>query len=285
MIQRFSRSIASRVSPRQNRSPMVIAVTGPYGSTGKTTVAINIAVELSLGSDRVLLIDGDLQGHSIANHFLLTEAPAGLGAAVRIAGQNRIDQSQIERLSFQYQKSTLRIMPGSGGLFGQGFDQLAIGGLLESARENFDFTVVDLGSIPVEDQSPQALLNQSVLAQADKSIVVALADPIGIFRLLSIEQQALSACGDPLLIVNRVRNSVIWQARREIEITLQRLSTLAPKAYLADDPAHLDQALRTGVPAAALSRSGSFRQGLTGFVRAELLGLKGQLDSRVGKLG
>jgi MinD-like ATPase involved in chromosome partitioning or flagellar assembly len=264
---------------------MVIAVTGPYGSTGKTTVAINIAVELSLGSDRVLLIDGDLQGHSIANHFLLTEAPSGLGAAVRIAGQNRIDQSQIERLSFQYLKSTLRIMPGSGGLFGQGVDQLAIGGLLESARENFDFTVVDLGSIPVEDQSPQALLNHSVLSQADKSIVVALADPIGIFRLLSIEQQALSACGDPLLIVNRVRNSVIWQARREIEITLQRLSTLAPKAYLADDPAHLDQALRTGVPAAALSRSGSFRQGLTGFVRAELLGLKGQLDSRVGKLG
>jgi len=285
MIQRLSRSMASRVSPKQTRQPMVIAVTGAYGSTGKTSVAINLALELSLERARVLLIDGDLIGHSIANHFLLTEAPAGLGAAVRIAGQNRIDQTQLERLSFQYQKSSLRIMPGSANLFSQSAEPSALISLIDSARAGFDFTVVDLGSIQAADQSPQALLNASILAAADKSVLVALADPIGIFRLLGIEQQVLSLCVDPILVLNRVRNSVIWQARREIGVTLQRLSTLEPKAYLADDPAHLDQALRTGVPATSLSRSGAFRQGITSFVRTELLGLKGPLDSRVSKLG
>ena len=78
---------------------------------------------------------------------------------------------------------------------------------------------------------------------------------------------------------------MIASARREIGITLQRLSSLEPKAYFPDDPIHIDQAVRTGVPAISLSRSGAFRQALTGYVRAELLGRKGALDSRVAKLG
>ena len=115
--------------------------------------------------------------------------------------------------------------------------------------------------------------------------MVCLADPIGIFRLLGIENIIAAANHPPDLVMNRVRNSVIPSARREIAITLQRLSALEPKAYLPDDPQHLDQALRQGVPATSLSRTGTFRQALSGFVRAELLGRKGPLDSRVAKLG
>lgn len=285
MLERLSRSIASRVMPRPNNSPMVIAVSGPYGSSGKTTVAINIALELSLEKARVLLIDADTLGPSVANHFLLSEQPPGLGAALRISNQERFDLEQLERVSFQFQKSSLRIMPGSQSLHGQSFEESSISSILTIARQGFDYTVVDLTGVALEDQSQQAALTRTILAQADKSILVALADPVGIFRLLNAEQTVLDITSEPLLIVNRVRNSVISQARSEIAITLQRLSSLEPKAYLPDDPSHIDQALRTGVPAASLSRSGTFRQALTGFVRAELLGLKGQLDSRVAKLG
>lgn len=285
MLERISRSIASRVMPRPNISPMVIAVSGPFGSSGKTTVAINIALELSLEKARVLLIDADTLGPSVANHFLLTEQPPGLGAALRISNQQRFDLEQLERVSFQFQKSSLRIMPGSQSLHGKSFEESAISSMLAIARQGFDYTVVDLTGLALEDQSQQAFLTRTILAQADKSILVALADPVGIFRLLNAEQTVLDITSEPLLVVNRVRNSVISQARSEIAITLQRLSSLEPKAYLPDDPSHIDQALRTGVPAASLSRSGAFRQALTGFVRAELLGLKGQLDSRVAKLG
>jgi MinD-like ATPase involved in chromosome partitioning or flagellar assembly len=285
MLDRLARSITHRVSPRQALSPLVIAVTSPYGSTGKTTVAINIALELAAEKARVLLIDADTHGPAVANHFVLSEQPAGLAAALRISTQRRLDLDQLLRLSFQFQKSTLRIMPGAQDLQVQSIDESAIGILLDTARSGFDYTVIDLGCISAITDPKQDLLTSNIVSLADRVILVCLADPIGIFRLLSAESSISSLSSSPDLIMNRVRNSVIASARREIGITLKRLSALEPKAYLPDDPAHVDLAVRTGVPATSLSRSGSFRQALTGFVRAELLGRKGPLDSRVAKLG
>ena len=285
MLDRITRSITSRVSPKASSPPVVIAVTSPHGSTGKTTVAINIALELAAEKARVLLIDGDIQGPAVANHFALTQQPAGLQAALRIASQQRFDLEQLERLSFQFQKSTLRIMPGSQNFPSQPFDQESVANLLETARSGYEFTVIDLGSLSADGSGAQTELTNAIISLADRTVIVCLADPIGIFRLLGIEN-LIAASSKPVdLVMNRVRNSVIASARREIAITLQRLSTLEPKAYLPDDPQHIDQAVRTGVPATSLSRSGSFRQALTGFVRAELLGRKGALDSRVAKLG
>ena len=285
MLDRLAKSIASRVSPRQPHSPVVIAITSPHGSTGKTTVAINIALELAAEKARVLLIDADTAGPAVASHFLLSEQPAGLAAAVRIATQQRFDLDQLERLSFQYQKSTLRIMPGSQDLRGQAIDESAIGLLLDTARSGFEYTVIDLGCLSATSASKQEHLTSQIISLADRTILVCLADPIGIFRLLSTEDSITNLSIAPDLVMNRVRNSVIASARREIGITLQTLSSLNPKAYLPDDPLHIDQAVRSGVPVTSLSRSGAFRQALTGFVRAELLGRKGTLDSRVAKLG
>jgi hypothetical protein len=179
----------------------------------------------------------------------------------------------------------LRIMPGSQNLPPQVIDESGVPMLLETARSGFDYTVVDLGCLRATNASSKDLLTSSILNLADRTILVCLADPIGIFRLLSAEESIASLPMLPDLVMNRVRNSVISSARREIGITLQRLSSLEPKAYLPDDPVHIDQAVRTGVPATSLSRSGAFRQALTGYVRAELLGRKGALDSRVAKLG
>ena len=285
MIDRFAKSMGLRLPPKQSSSPLVIAVTGPYGSTGKTTVALNISLELAAEKARVLLIDADTLGPAIANHFLLNEQPAGLPAAFRIAGQDRFDLDQLERLSFQFQKSTLRIMPGSQDLLGQIIEEQTIEKILETARGSFDFTVIDLGCLGSNGSSKQELLTNTIIGLADKTVLVCLADPIGIFRLLSSEEFVAKLPNPPDLVMNRVRNSVIASARKEIGITLQRLSSLEPKAYLPDDPLHIDQAVRTGIPVASLSRSSTFRQALTGFVRAELIGRKGALDSRVAKLG
>lgn len=285
MLDRLAKSITSRVSPRQSLTPVVIAVTSPYGSVGKTTIAINIALELASERARVLLIDADTSGPAVANHFLLSEQPAGLAAALRIATQQRFDLDQLERLSFQFQKSTLRIMPGSKDFPDLAIEESALAALIETARSGFDYTVVDLGCLSAGSASSQGLLTGPFISLADRTILVCLADPIGIFRLLSSEDSISKLSSPPDLVMNRVRNSVIASARREIGITLQRLSSLEPKAYLPDDPIHTDQAVRTGVPVTALARSGTFRQALTGFVRAELLGRKGALDSRVAKLG
>jgi MinD-like ATPase involved in chromosome partitioning or flagellar assembly len=276
--------------PNKIAEPITISISGPYGSSGKTTVAINLALELAAERAKVLLIDADLQGGSIANHFMLSELPAGLPGALRLASQNRLDYEQLERLSVSIAKSSARLLP-AGQPIGQSIDRQSLLTLLQVAKQSFDYTVIDLSSLKVVEQSKPAdpsgseVITEELFGLADRQIVVCLADPVGIFRLLAQESQILASSEQPLLLINRVRNSVIAGAKSEIGITLQRLSELPVAAYLPDDPGQLDQALRTGVPAVALSRSGAFRQGITGFVRAEILGSKGRLDSRVAKLG
>lgn len=283
MFPPLSRSMARRVS-KASSGPKVIAVSGPHGSTGKTTVSINLALELAAERHRVLLIDGDLRASSIANNFLLADLPAGLPGAIRIASQNRFDLEQLERLSVEVKKSNLVIMPGFSYPPEQEVGNDAMVGILEVARQSFDYTVIDLGSILAASSTAEAF-TESVFGIADSQLFVCLADPIGIFRLLATEQKLLEVSTNSKLLMNRVRNSVIASARREIAITLQRLSQLEVASYLPDDPQQIDQAMRTGIPAMSLSRSGAFRQAMTGFVRAEILGSKGQLDSRVAKLG
>ena len=286
MLPIIPRSILGRVSQKSQTGPIVIAVSSPHGSQGKTTVAINLALELASQRARVLLIDGDLSASSIANHFLLSDLPAGLPGAIRVASQNRFDMDQLERLTLPVAKSTLSIMPGFSSPPDTEVDTKALGRILETAKASFEYTVIDLGSIGLADPSLVAqTFTETVLEIADKKLIVCLADPIGIFRLLATEQKVLELASDLLLLMNRVRNSVIPVAKREIAITLQRLSQLEVACYLPDDPQQIDQAIRTGVPAVSLSRSGLFRQAMTGFVRAEILGSKGQLDSRVAKLG
>lgn len=285
MIRASQRSMLRRVAQKTQTAPCVIAVSGPHGSTGKTTVSINLALELAADRAKVLLIDGDVLGGSIANHFLLSELPAGLPGAIRIANQNRFDLDQLDRLSVAVSKSTLRIMPGFSSSPDLETPEHAIAQILEVAKTGFDYTVVDLGSIEIARAAlTHQLFTETVFTVSDCKLLVCLADPIGIFRLLATEQKFCELGEDSILVMNRVRNSVITSAKREIAITLQRLSQFEVASYLPDDPQQIDQAIKTGVPAVSLSRAGLFRQALTGFVRAEILGSKGQLDSRVAKL-
>jgi MinD-like ATPase involved in chromosome partitioning or flagellar assembly len=277
------RSILGRI-PKAAKTPMVIAVSGPHGSTGRTTVAINLAVELAAERARVLLIDADIHGSSIANHFLLVDVPAGLPGAIRIANQNRFDFEQLSRLSVRIPKSNLTILPGFPAPSEALIQPDSIFRILDVTKQTFDYTVIDLGGISASGLDSSSLA-EAVFGGADLQLFVCLADPIGIFRLLAIEQKLLELGGNSLVVMNRLRNSVISSARREISITLQRLSQLEVACYLPDDPQQIDQAMRTGIQAVALSRSGAFRQAMTGFVRAEILGTKGPLDSRVAKLG
>lgn len=259
----------------------LILICSPYGSTGKTTIATNLALELAAQKQRVLLVDADTNGAAVANHFSLSQLTAGLAAALRLAKQNRLDQQQLERLTLAIPKTNLQILPG---MFGKNWDtesEDALIKLISSCRELYDFVVVDTQALFVG--SAEAAYPR--LALADALVFVALADPVGIQRWLEIESELTTLGLQPKLVINRLRNSVLSSARREINQTLDRLGELPVAGYFPDDSARLDQATRSGLPLALNSRSGGFRQSLASFVATELLGQGGSLDGRVAKLG
>jgi len=279
MLESIVRSIQATKKQSIKPEPQVIAVTSAHGSTGKTTVAINMALELAAEKFRVLIIDADLEGPSVANYFCLSELPAGLVGAIRIAGQNRFDQAQLERLSVQIPKSSITILPGVISEQKLELTQESITAILDTAKANFDFVIVDLGSLKPKQEFD---ITTEVVQRSNQVVVVALADPIGIFRVLRLEKTLMGLTETPKLVINRLRNSVIAQAKSEIKTTLAGLSELEAAAFLPDDQPSVDQATRVGMIAGG--KSGSFRSAVGIFTKVSILGSKSALDSRVAKL-
>ena len=280
MLESIVRSLQAAKKLNTKPEPKIIAVTSPHGSTGKTTVAINIALELASEKYSVLLIDADLEGPSVANYFCLSELPAGLVGALRIASQHRFDQTQLERLSIKIPKSSITVLPGVISDQALELTSESIQAIMEVAKASFDFVVVDLGSIKPKEEFD---LTREVVRISDQVVLVALADPIGIFRLLRVEKYLLSLTEQPKLVVNRTRNSVISQAKSEIKTTLAGLGSIEAAAFLPDDPVHVDQATRLGILGGG--RSGAFRSAVGIFTRVAILDRPGALDARVAKLG
>jgi MinD-like ATPase involved in chromosome partitioning or flagellar assembly len=280
MLESIVRSLQAAKKQNTKPEPKIIAVTSPHGSTGKTTVSINMALELASEKYSVLLIDADLEGPSVANYFCLSELPAGLVGALRIASQNRFDLTQLERLSIKIPKTSITVLPGIISDQALELTSESIQAILEVAKANFDFVVVDLGSLKPKQGFD---LTSEVVRISDQVVLVALADPIGIFRLLRVEPYLLSLTEQPKLVVNRTRNSVISQAKSEIKNTLAGLGAIEASAFLPDDPVHVDQATRLGMLGGG--RSGSFRSAVGIFTRVAILGRPGALDARMAKLG
>lgn len=72
---------SAKLLRRKHVSVPVIAVTGGKGGTGKTTVAVNLAVGLSMKGSKVMLVDADVDGPCCA---MLLGAELSNGKEVRI---------------------------------------------------------------------------------------------------------------------------------------------------------------------------------------------------------
>lgn len=282
MLESLIRSFRQAKNQITKTEPLLIAITSPYGSTGKTTVAINLALELSNEKFRVIIIDADLVGASAANLLSLSELPAGLVGALRIASQHRFDLSQLERLSVLVPKTSITLLPGKMSEQRVDVNLEALEVILQIAKANFDFVILDLG--PIINEGADLASTKHILGLADQVLVVATADPVGIYRLLRIEPELLALNKTPKLLINRLRNSVIAQAKTEIKTTLASLGSFEVHAFLPEDPVHVDQATRLGMATPTLGRVGSFREAIGAFTRASILGRQGGLDARVAKL-
>jgi len=97
---------------RPARTPVtrgaVIAVWGPAGAPGRTSLAIAIAGELAASGHSVALADADTHGAAIAPSLgLLDEAP-GFAAACRLAGTNALTAAGTRSVFFPAHQTVIR---------------------------------------------------------------------------------------------------------------------------------------------------------------------------------
>jgi hypothetical protein len=89
----------------------LVAVWGPTGAPGRTTVALGVASEIAALGRSALLVDGDVYGGVLAQVLgVLDEAP-GLAAACRLANSGQLDLPQLAQLARAIAPS-LRLLSG-----------------------------------------------------------------------------------------------------------------------------------------------------------------------------
>jgi MinD-like ATPase involved in chromosome partitioning or flagellar assembly len=244
-------------APLPARRGSVIAVWGPTGAPGRTTVAVAVADELSRLGRSSLLIDADVYGGVVGPVLGLLDESAGLAALCRQAGASRLDGATLAAACWQV-RSSFRVLTGIPRA--QRWPELrpsAIASVLSSARPVADFIVVDCGfcletdeELSFDSMAPRRNgATLAILDAADLVLVVGAADPLGLQRLARglTELQDAEVAATSWVVLNKVRGTVVpGDPAIELAEALDRFTGRTPSGLLPFDPAAVDAALATG---------------------------------------
>jgi len=257
--------------PADSPAGVVIAVWGPTGAPGRTTVALALADEISRMDREVLLVDADVYGGTVAAHAgMLDEA----GALTGICRLSPADPIEPETLAARCRalRPGLRVLTGSPiAASWPALRPRAIAQVLRCARALVDVCVVDVGfSLEREEELSYDARTErrngatlAVLNDADLVVVVASADPIGLQRAVRGLGELAEAApvADHVLVLNRVRRAVAGRGTRsELDAAARRFAGLEPVAHLPYDRQWLDAEVSSGRTLAEVRRSSPLRR-------------------------
>lgn len=236
----------------------VVAVWGPAGAPGRTTVAAAVAAEMASASRRVTLVDADPWAPSVAQQLGLLDDTSGLLAAARSAGSGRLAEQLprcVRRIGTHWDVLTGLPRP-------ERWNEVrpdAFAAVLEAAKAQGE-VVIDTG--PSLEESPDGRpgrnsLTCDSLRMADDVVVVGTPDPVGLTRLAQGLVQVWEMGWGPKarVVVNRMRPGVGW-SQTEVRDLMAQYAGSRPIHFLPDDPGAADRALLAGRSVVEVSGSG-----------------------------
>jgi Flp pilus assembly CpaE family ATPase len=260
----------------------VIAVWGPSGAPGRTTLALNLASELARLGQPTVLVDADTYGGCIAQSLSLLDEAPGLAAATRSADQGSLDLAVLARLAPEV-SAGLRVLTGIPKA--ERWPELraaALEHVLTLTRRLGRFTVIDCGFSLEDDEelsydtlAPRRnAATLTSLAVADQVLAVGAGDPIGLQRLVrGLQELGTVSSPPPTVVINRVRASAVGpRPERRIRDALTRFAGIGDLRFIPDDPATLDEAVLTGRSLAEAAPDSQVRHSLLALA-SELAGV------------
>ncbi len=235
----------------------VIAVWGPHGAPGRTTVAASLAGLLARRGAAPLLVDADPWGGAVAQQLGVLDEVSGLLAAARqeTAGDLAQGWRELPRL----------VAPGVAVVTGlpraDRWTEVRPGVLehLIALGRADGPVLVDTGGSLEEDplevgtgRPPRNGLTLAALEEADEVVVVGSADPVGLSRLarglVEVGERLAGSGrgGAPVrVLVNRMRPTLGW-TEREIAGMVEGFARVRDVHFLPEDRAAVDAALVAG---------------------------------------
>lgn len=236
----------------------VVAVWGPAGAPGRTTVAAAVAAEMASAARHVTLVDADPWAPSVAQQLGLLDDSSGLLAAARSAGSGRLPEQLprcVRRIGTHLDVLTGLPRP-------ERWNEVrpdALVAVLAAAKVHGD-VVVDTGASLEETPDGRPGRNSLTLESlrvADDVVVVGTPDPVGLTRLAQglVQLWELGWGAKVRVVVNRMRPGVGW-SQTEVRDMVAQYSGSRPIHFLPDDPGAADRALLAGRSVVEVSGSG-----------------------------
>ncbi|HIZ98576.1 MAG TPA: hypothetical protein H9805_08355 [Candidatus Janibacter merdipullorum] len=234
----------------------VVAVWGPVGAPGRSTVAVNVASEIAASGTTALLVDLDTYGAAVAQLLSVLDEAPGLAAASRASELGTLDLPSLARLAVEA-APRLRVLTGipTPSRWTE-VRASAVEQVIDLARSLAEVVVLDCGFGIEDDEelsydtlAPRRNATTLVaLAEADELLLVGAADPVGLQRMVrSVQAVGLVPSPTPRPVVNRLRASSVGpDPRRRVSESLARFAGLESITFLPDDPAATDAALLSG---------------------------------------
>lgn len=254
----------------------LIAVWGPTGGPGRSTVALGVASETASLGVPTLLIDADVYGGSIAQMLAMLDEVSGVLAAARSANAGALDLAELER-HVRELSPTLRVLTGLPRADRwPGLRPGSFSAVLELARQMASVVVVDLGfnleteeDVTFDTAAPRRNgATVTALEQADDVVVVGSADPLGLTRLTRsvYDLRDVVPGATTHVVVNKVRGSLGW-SRDQIAQTVHRFIGISPAIQLPLDQSAVDRAWLSGRTLAECAKDSPLRASLTQLAR------------------
>ena len=229
----------------------VVAVWGPAGAPGRSTVAAGLAAERAT-REPCVLVDADPYGGSIAQVLGILDEVSGLLAAARLANSGSLDAASFAACR---RRVGDRLDVLSGLPRADRWVEVRAGVLqriLDLATEVGD-VVVDCGFSLEEDELGlgravgRNQLTLDAVAAADEVVVVGAADPVGLSRLARGLMELRERVAPPRVrvVVNRMRDSLGWRDQDVLGM-VEGYATPVGVHLLPDDRPPLDRALVAG---------------------------------------
>jgi len=232
----------------------VVAVWGPTGAPGRTTVAVGLASATAMRGEETLLVDADAYGGAVAQHLGVLDEVSGLLSAVRLANAGRLDQ---ERLAVSAREVMPRLRLLTGLPRADRWVEVRegpLGSVLDVAVALCSQVVLDLGfdleqgpALHGSTAPQRNLMTVAGLDLADEIVVVGTAEPVGLARLARalVDLLDLVPAATVRVVVNRVRPSLGW-TERDVRAMVEGFVSPAGIHFLPHDLESTDRALMAG---------------------------------------
>jgi MinD-like ATPase involved in chromosome partitioning or flagellar assembly len=234
----------------------VVAIWGPTGAPGRTTIAVTLASELAGLGIPTVLVDADTYGGSVAQALSFLDEAPGLAAAARAADQGTLDLPTLARLA-PVASPGLRVLTGIPKA--ERWPEIraaALERVRALCRSLGQVVVVDCGFSLEDDEelsydtmAPRRnAATLSTLALADEVVVVGGCDPVGLQRLVrGLQELGTLPTPRPTVVVNRVRSGAVGaNPEQRVSEALSRFAGVNDVLFVPDDPTSLDAALLQG---------------------------------------